>query len=631
MTAADPCSLTAAPNPLKLALAQGTGYRHINREKGRHMGWFRKSDTEKQPTFSPQDRANIRWFWDNYLKEKAPALFGVLLLVISQGFVYQQFLSLTDRSLRIIFQNGELSDLIWVCAMVFAVFMFRGAMSFLVPRLSALISSSAVMKMRHDLINHLMTLDLAFFDRTTPGEFILRLVQQAESLTGFVGQTTMRAVRDASTLIIVSIYLFSQQPLLFSIAALVIPVLILVMQRVTRRIKDIQVQSQQAIGDYMGSIDEVVSAMRTVKMSNQTAVESARLHQATTGLRTLTVRLQTAQAMAQPFVDFAAAFVYVLVIGGGGYVVLSPAFDTDGASIITFLLGLVLIFDPGRRLAQFWAQLQSTLVILDGLRSLHQVSPTITDAPDATDDFDPAGDMALQDVSFGYTPEQVLFDGINMAFEGGKSTAIVGTTGSGKTTILALLARLYDPTSGQILIGDTPIKHIKQSALRDTFSVVAQDVVIFNASIYDNIRYVRPDATDADVRAAADAAEISDLMDRRGETPVGPKGAQLSGGQRQRIGIARAFLRSAPIVFLDEATSALDQQTEEKVKRALDRLSQGRTTVMVAHKLSSVMDVDRIYVMENGQVVETGTHVELMGKGGLYQSLFMAQQKNYAG
>ena len=321
----------------------------------------------------------------------------------------------------------------------------------------------------------------------------------------------------------------------------------------------------------------------------------------------------------------------MLVIGGGGYVVLSPHYTTDGASIITFMLGLVLIFDPGRRLAQFYGQLQGFLIILSSLKELRDTQPTLADSLDAHDDFDPKGDLTLHGVDFHYSPDQPLFKDLNMVFAGGKTTAIVGPTGSGKTTILSLLARLYDPTGGEIRMGDVAIRTLKQAALRRSFSVVAQDIVIFNASIKDNIRYVRPEATEAEVQAAAEAAEIADLMARRGDRAVGPKGAQLSGGQRQRIGIARAFLRAAPIVFLDEATSALDQKTEDKVKRALDRLSKGRTTIMVAHRLSSVMAADRIYVLEAGKVIEAGTHTELMARQGLYQSLFEAQHKNYEG
>ncbi len=586
-----------------------------------------KKPKERSRTISTRDRQNIQWFWQRYLKEKTPRLLLIFILAVSQGVVYQQFLSLTDKGLRVIFTDGNLKDLFWVCCMVFLVFSYRGIMSFVVPRLSALVSTSAIMKMRNDLISHVLTLDLKFFDRTPVGDFILKIVQQPSLFSTFVGQTTVRAIRDIATLIIVSVYLFIKQPLLFSSALIVFPLLILIMQKISKRGKIHQQEFQDANASLIDRIEEIIGGIRTIKISNQTDAELARLETATHDIKTSHAKLLTAQAAAQPFVDFAAAFVYMLVIGVGGYIVLSPAYDVDGAEIITFLLGLVLVFDPGRRIAQFWVSMLSSLVVLDSIRKLHDEKPSITNKDGATREFDAKADITLSNVAFSYADDSPLFDDVSMTFDGGKTTAIVGTTGSGKSTVLSLITRLYEPTSGTITVGDTDVRDIEMSALRSAFSVVAQDIVIFNASIAENIRYVKPDATDADLKTAAKSAEIWDLMQDRGDAPVGPKGAQLSGGQRQRIAIARAFLRSAPIILLDEATSALDQQTEDKVKTALNRLSEGRTTLVVAHRLSSIMDADKIIVLEAGKIVEQGTHKRLLRNKALYYSLFNAQKR----
>jgi ATP-binding cassette subfamily B protein/subfamily B ATP-binding cassette protein MsbA len=301
----------------------------------------------------------------------------------------------------------------------------------------------------------------------------------------------------------------------------------------------------------------------------------------------------------------------------------------DGAAIIAYLLGLVLIFDPARMLAQFFAKLQANLIILNSVRELYEEVPTITDTPGATDDFDVAGDIRLEDVRFSYSPDVPLFEGLDMTVPGGKTTAVVGATGSGKTTVLSLMTRLYDVEGGEVRIGGKPIREIRIRALRSAFSVVAQDIVIFNASIWENIRYVKPEATDAEIWAAAEAAEIADLIHQRGDAPLGPKGSQLSGGQKQRIAIARAFLRSAPILLLDEATSALDQQTEDKVKAALARLGKDKTTIIVAHRLSAVTHADWIYVLDAGRIVEEGRHADLMAKRGLYAGMYEAQKGGY--
>jgi len=439
------------------------------------------------------------------------------------------------------------------------------------------------------------------------------------------------ALRDAVTVVIVSGYLIWKNPILFASAVVVLPFIIWVMNYVSDRVKTAQGEAETALGNYMNGIEETVNGMRTVKIASQEQVETDRLMKGTGAIRDLMNRVQITQALVMPSIDLSSAFVYVLVIGGGGYMVISPDFDVDGAGIITFLLGMVMVFDPARLLAQFFGTVQSNLVLLDRIRNLYRETPTIKDAKGAKAAFDTSADITLNNVQFAYDPEHPLFDGLDMTFAGGKVSAIVGATGSGKTTILSLLSRLYDVQGGEIRFGDTPLRELQVAALRGAFSVVAQDIVIFNASIWDNIRYVNPEASEEQIWQAAEDAEIADLIRKRGGAPVGPKGAQLSGGQKQRIAIARAFLRDAPILLLDEATSALDQATEERIKSALSRLTKGKTTIVVAHRLSSISDADRIFVLEAGQLVEDGHHETLLDENGLYAQLYKAQKKGYDG
>jgi ATP-binding cassette subfamily B protein len=590
-----------------------------------------KAKTKREPIFSPEDRRNLRWLWQGYLRKRAPWLALVLVMILVQGLVYQQFLSMTESGLRVIFESGEVSRLVLVCVGVFFLFAVRGLMSYLVPLVTVRLSNEAIFEMRRDLIGHLMSLDLAYFERTKSGEIIHRLVTQTQQLGVFFGLATAGAVRDAVTVVIVSGYLIWKNPILFATAVVVLPFIIWVMNFVSDRVKVAQGQAEHALADYMNGIEETVNGMRTVKIASQEQVEAGRLMKGTGAIRDLMKRVQTTQALVMPSIDLSSAFVYVLVIGGGGYMVLSPDFDVDGAGIITFLLGMVMVFDPARLLAQYFGALQSNLVLLDRVRNLYDEKPSINDAPGAVTEFDTGGDIVLDDVTFSYSEDQPLFEGLDMTFRGGQVSAIVGATGSGKTTILSLLSRLYDVKGGQITIGGQPIEDLKVSRLRGAFSVVAQDIVIFNNSIWENIRYVNPEASDEDVWRAAEDAEIADLIRRRGDAPVGPKGAQLSGGQKQRIAIARAFLRDAPVLLLDEATSALDQATEERIKSALARLTKGKTTIVVAHRLSSVADADRIFVLEAGQLVEQGRHEELLEGGGLYSQLYRAQKKGYDG
>lgn len=575
--------------------------------------------------FSEKDKSNITWFWRRYLKRKTPWLGLILAMVLLEGFVLQKFLAITETGLRVIFEQGDTMDLLWICLVVFLIFMVRALVSFVVPTLSVRLASGAVLELRSDLIRHVLYMDQRFFDRTNASDLILRFVNQVEALSQFVGRTTVEAVRDVATIVIISGYLIYKSALLFGVALLLLPIIFLLMRMVSETIKRIQAQSEQALGSYMNTIEEMSGGMRTIKMTGQEAAEVDRMISESGNIKKLAVNLHMAQALVLPSIDLSSAIVYMVVIGGGGYLALSEASTLDGASIIAFLLGLVIVFDPARRLSQFFTKLQTSLILLASVRGVLQTQPDVSDEGTASDFTDMRIDITLDDIGFSYEADHKLFDGISLQFKAGQKTAIVGSTGSGKTTLLSLMARLYDLNSGAVLFNGKDIKQFTLKSVREKFSIVAQDVVIFNKSIAQNIQYADPTASAEAVRAAAKLARIDDLMIERGDQPVGPKGRLLSGGQKQRIAIARAFLKPAPILLLDEATSALDALTEQKVNASFKDLQAGKTTIVVAHKFSSVVDADHIYVLEAGKLVEQGTHADLMAKAGLYASMFSAQ------
>ena len=575
--------------------------------------------------FSEKDKSNITWFWRRYLKRKTPWLGLILALVLLEGFVLQKFLAITETGLRVIFEQGDIMDLLWICLVVFLIFMVRALVSFVVPTLSVRLASGAVLELRSDLIRHVLYMDQRFFDRTNASDLILRFVNQVEALSQFVGRTTVEAVRDVATIVIISGYLIYKSALLFGVALLLLPIIFLLMRVVSETIKRIQAQSEQALGNYMNTIEEMSGGMRTIKMTGQEAAEVDRMISESGNIKKLAVNLHMAQALVLPSIDLSSAVVYMVVIGGGGYLALSEASALDGASIIAFLLGLVIVFDPARRLSQFFTKLQTSLILLASVRGVLQTQPDVSDEGNVSKFTDTRIDITLNDIGFSYEADQTLFDGISLQFKAGQKTAIVGSTGSGKTTLLSLMARLYDLNSGAVLFNGQDIKQFTLKSVREKFSIVAQDVVIFNKSIAENIQYADPTASPDAVRAAAKLARIDNLMVERGDQPVGPKGSLLSGGQKQRIAIARAFLKPAPILLLDEATSALDALTEQKVNASFKDLQAGKTTIVVAHKFSSVVDADHIYVLEAGKLVEQGTHADLMAKAGLYASMFSAQ------
>ena len=588
-----------------------------------------KMEPKRRKFFQTEDKKAVSWFWKNYLKSKMLWLFLILGLAAAQGYVYKEFLQLTESGMRIIFESGTFGDLLKTCAMVMGVFLFRGAISYVTPRLAAWIAGEAVQKMRDDMIAKYLSLDLAHFDRARGGDIMLKLVQQADGLSQFVGQQTVKALKDAATILVLSTYLIYKAPFLFGGTVIVVPFILFGLKKVSTKIKVVQENAEAAMGDYISGIEEMANGMRTIRISGQESMEKSRLSKATENIKNLTIKLQAVQALMNPWMDFAAAVAFSLVIGGGGYMVLSPEYDTDGAAIIAFLIGLVLIFDPARRASAYFVSLQAALILFKSIHSHMLEQPKIVDSTNSIMELKGDGDIVFNDVNFAYDADHPLLHNLNLEIEGGKTTAIVGPTGSGKTTVLSLLARLYEPQSGEISFDGRPLSDYKLKALRGVYSVVSQDIVIFNRSIFENVKYVRPDASDEEVFAAADAADMLPLMEKRGGSPVGPKGAQLSGGQKQRIGIARAFLQNKPVVILDEATSALDQKTEDRIRGAMNNLMEGRTSIIVAHRLSTVTHADIIYVLEGGQLIEQGNHEQLVAQKGLYASMYTAQKQSY--
>ncbi len=575
--------------------------------------------------FSETDKVNIGWFWKNYIKEKARWLLLILCMIIIQGLVYQQFLVFTERGLRVIFENGKFLDLVKICGFVILAFGMRAVISYLVPVLSVRLTSEAVLKLRSHLINKVVHLSQVYFDKNNSSELILRMVSQVDGISQFVGHTTVNAIRDTVTIIIVSGYLLYKSTILFLAALIVLPIIFLILKAVSETIKRIQRTAENIFGEYISNIEEMASGIRTIKMSNQEGAEIKRMYTASLGIKNLSISLQKAQALVLPAIDLSSAFVFVLVIGGGGYMVLSDDFALDGAAIITFILGLVIIFDPARGLSQFFARLQASLVLLESIKFLLNSKDEKSEDERRPHFKADKVDISFNDISFSYLEGAKIFDNISMEFKSGQKTAIVGSTGSGKTTILSLISRLYEVSDGSITFNGQDGRKFSRSSIRSNFSVVAQDIVIFNSSIRDNIRYANPKASESDIKKAAMLARIDRLMLERGNVPVGPKGSQLSGGQKQRIAIARAFLRPAPVLILDEATSALDSITEKHVNEAFYELQKGKTTIVVTHKFSSVLDADKIYVLESGKLVEQGTHAEFMNRDSLYKSMLDAQ------
>ena len=493
----------------------------------------------------------------------------------------------------------------------------------------SLLGERVVADLRRRLYAHLVSLDAAFFDRTRSGELVSRLTADAELLRSVVGTSMSVALRSLVTFIGSVAMLFVTAPWLATYALAGIPLAVLPIVVGGRRLQKMSRLSQDRIADANTFATETLGAVRTVQAHAREPFERQRFGAAiTVAVATARRRIQ-AQALV-------TAVAITLVFGAITLVLWLGAHDVvagrmSGGTLAQFVLYALVGGGSVGALAEVWNELQRATGGMGRIAELLEESPRVT-AP-ATPRALPRpvqGAIEFDHVSFAYPaePERPVLRDFSLVVRPGETVALVGPSGAGKSTVFSLLLRFHDPSSGTIRLDDVPIDQLDPAALRSEIALVAQHPTLFAASVRENVRYGRLDADDTAIDEAIRAAHATDFVQALPQgldTTVGERGARLSGGQQQRIAIARAVLRDAPVLLLDEATSALDAQSEAAVQQALDELMDGRTTLVVAHRLATVLKADRIVVMDAGRIVAEGSHAELMAQGGLYAELARLQ------
>jgi subfamily B ATP-binding cassette protein MsbA len=517
-----------------------------------------------------------------------------------------------------------------VAAMV--LYMIKGASTYGHTRALARINSRIIADIQQRAFDALLNQGLGYFADRHSSEFIARLTAGTTAVTMVLSLLILAIGRDLLTLIGLAVVMVSQDPILFCIGFIVVPPAMLVLRKLVRRIRVIA-QNQFAGGTrILETMQEMLQGLRIVKSFTLEEEMRARFAASVAEVERESNRMARVANRASPVMETLAGVGVALGIIYSGYRVINAG--ATAGELVAFLAAFVLAFEPAKRLARLNLDLNANLV---GARMLYQLIDSPPSEPIADDGpplaLSPAVRIEFSDVRFAYRPGEPVLRGMSFVADPGKVTALVGPSGGGKSTVLSLLLRFYDIDGGTISVDGRDIAHLPRRALRRQIGYVGQHVQLFRGTIRDNIAFGKPGASEADIVAAARAAHAHDFITGFPlgyATPVGEHGLQLSGGQRQRIAIARALIKDAPIILLDEATAALDSESERQVQDAMAHLCEGRTTVVVAHRLATIMHADRILVVEQGAVVETGRHDDLLRKGGRYASFYRAQLKDQA-
>ncbi|MBN2471256.1 MAG: ABC transporter ATP-binding protein [Anaerolineae bacterium] len=568
-------------------------------------------------------------FARKYTKELVITVISMVLLVGVQLLIPWVIKSLIAAVTEQPLDPDTMSHITRLTLVTAVALIAKGGLHFLRSYMAHVAGWGVVADLRKHLYQHVQRLSLRFYEDKQTGQMMSRIVNDTDLFEMLIAHAVPDIIVNVLTFAGVSTVLILMSWKLGLLSLLPVPLVILVMRVYAQKVRPAFRRRQVELGQLNAVLNDNISGIREIKAFTREDVEAQHIsHNIDNYRRSLLYALKM-MAIFQPIVDFTSSLGMLVVIYFGGMLVNNGALDVP--NLVAFFLYLDMLYQPIRTLSNAWEHIQESLAAGDRVDELLQESPEIEERSDAIRlEARARGEIVLDDVSFCYSQGEMVLEDISVEISAGEMVALVGPTGVGKSTLVSLIPRFYDPVKGAVRLDGVDTRRLDLESLRQQISIVLQDVFLFHGTVRENIQFGNPQASEAEIVHAAQVANahqfICDLPDGY-DTLIGERGIKLSGGQKQRLSIARAVLKDAPILILDEATSSVDTETEILIQEALERLMEGKTTIIIAHRLSTVRNADKIVVLEDTHIAEMGTHEALVARDGLYNRLYNAQRR----